>query len=288
MSDLTKGILSAIIASVSIAFMGVFVKFTGTSFDNFTLLFFRFFISLIIILPLIHRDKNFSFRIKYPFLYLWRILFGFLAIAFYFLAIQKIPLVNAILLESTYPVFVPIVIFLVTKEKTNTKVILGILISFVGIILILKPDKNIIDIDSLIGLAAGVCAAVSYVFLRLVLYKDNTQSNNILFYFFLSCSIASFPIMIYKWHTQNLELILLLIGIGISGYGYQFFITKALKYASVKVISPLIYISVIVGGISDWLFWGTTVSYLTFIGAIITVLGAIIAILCRDKMIMSK
>jgi drug/metabolite transporter (DMT)-like permease len=288
MTDLTKGILSAIIASISIAFMGVFVKFTGTGFDNFTLLFFRFFISLIIILPLIYKDKNFTFKIKYPFLYLWRVIFGFLAIGFYFLAIQKIPLVNAILLESTYPVFVPIVIFLLTREKTNSKVILGILISFVGIILILKPNRNIIDINSLIGLAAGICAAISYVFLRLILYKDKTQANNVLFYFFLFCSIVSFPIMLYKWHNPTTEQILLLIGIGVSGYGYQFFITKALKHASVKVISPLIYVSVIVGGISDWLFWGTTISYLTFIGAIITVFGAIIAILCRDKIIISK
>ena len=288
MTDLSKGIFSAIIASVSIALMGIFVKFTGTDFDNFTLLFFRFFISLIIILPIIYRDKNFSLKIRYPFLYLWRVVFGFLAIGCYFLAIQKISLVNAVLLESTYPVFVPIVIFLLTKEKTNIKVLLGIIISFLGIILILKPGKNIIDINSLIGLAAGICAAVSYVFLRLVLYKDKSLSNNILFYFFLFCSIVSFPIMLLKWHKPTLEQMLFLIGIGISGYGYQFFITKALKHASVKVISPLIYISVIIAGFSDWLFWDTTLSYITLSGAIITILGAIITILFRDKTIISK
>ena len=288
MSDLSKGILFAVIASVSIAFMGVFAKLLGNNFNNFTLLFFRFFISLIIFLPIILKDKTFSFKIKFPKLYFFRILFGFMAIAFYFLAILKIPLVNAILLESSYPVFVPIVIFILTREKTNAKVMCGIVISFIGLALILRPGKDIIDINSIIGLAAGVCAAVSYVFLRLVLYKDKSQANNILFYFFLCCSLFSFPFMVASWHTPNFKEIIFLMLLGLFGYGYQLFITKALKFASVKVVSPLIYVSVIVGGVADWVLWGTTLSPLSLFGAVLTVAGAVTAILFRDKLLISK
>ena len=288
MSDLSKGIISAVIASISIALMGVFAKTLGSNFSNFKILFFRFFISLIIFLPVILKDKIFSFKIKYPKLYFFRIIFGFFAIAFYFLAIQKIPLVNAVLLESAYPVFVPIVVLIVAREKTNYKVISGIIISFIGIVLILKPGKDIIDINSLIGLSAGICAAVSYVFLRLVLFKDKTQSSNILFYFFLCCSLGSFPFMLINWHTPNLTEILYLILVGITGYGYQFFITNALKFSSVKVISPLIYISVIIAGLLDWIIWGTTLTALTVTGAVITILGAIMAIIFRDKLILYK
>ncbi|MCF7791529.1 MAG: DMT family transporter [Victivallales bacterium] len=288
MSDLSKGIISAILGSVSIAFMGVSVKLIGDNYSNFTLLFFRFFISLLILLPLILRDRNFSFKIKFPVLYFFRILFGFIAIACYFFAILKIPLTNAILLESTYPVFVPIVIFLITKEKTNLKVIAGIIISFIGITLIIQPDKNIVDIDSLIGLSAGICAAVSYVFLRLVLFNDKTQVNNILFYFFLFCTLVSAPIMLADWHTPDLTHLIILISVGLFGYGYQFFVTNALKLASVKIVSPLIYISVIIGGFADWLIWNDCLPMSMYFGSAITILGAVITILFRDKYILKK
>jgi len=64
---MTKGIYFGILAAVSVAVMGVFVKLIETDQNNFTILFFRFIISLLIILPLILKDKNFSFKIKFPY-----------------------------------------------------------------------------------------------------------------------------------------------------------------------------------------------------------------------------
>ena len=285
MSDTAKGICFAIIGAISIALMGVFVKFIGTSTNNLTILFFRFIISLVILLPIICRDKNFSFKIRFPLYLSLRLIFGITAIACYFYAIQHIKLVNAILLGSTYPIFVPIIIFILTRQKTNKKVVLGILVSFVGIILVLNPGRDIFQSTySLIGLTSGIFMAVAYVFLRAMLSRDRTQLLNLLFYFFLVGAIISLPYMIIHWQPLTTFQWTCLIGVGLFGYGYQFCQTKALQFASLRVISPLIYISVLVGGVFDWIIWDTTMSYLTLTGAIITITGAIIVILNRNRL----
>jgi len=71
--------------------------------------------------------------------------------------------------------------------------------------------------------------------------------------------------MIFEMKLIDTYQWIFLIGVGIFGYGYQYFMTKALQLASVRIISPLIYISVIIGGCFGWLIWGVTPSYFTLV-----------------------
>jgi len=283
MSDTVKGIYFAIIGAFSIAAMGVFVKYIGTDLSSITILFFRFAISLLILLPFIFRSKTFSFKIQFPYHLTLRILTGITAMLLYFIAIQHINLVNAILLESAYPIFVPIIIFFLTGQKTNKKVMWGIIISFIGIIIILHPGADIFQPYSLIALLSGICAGIAYVFLKIMLSKDKTQMLNLLFYFFLFGSLIPLPYVIINWKPLSQFHMICLLGVGVFGYGYQYFITKALQHASVRIVSPLVYVSVITGGYLDWLLWNNVPSYLTLIGTVITIFGAIVVILYRNQ-----
>ena len=283
MSDTVKGIYFAIIGAFSLAAMGVFVKYIGTELSSITILFFRFAISLAMLLPFILRDKTFSFKIKFPYQLTIRIIAGIIAIIFYFIAIQHIALINAILLESTYPIFVPIIIFFLTGQKTNRKVMWGIIVSFVGIVIILRPGTDIFQSYSIVALLSGIFAGIAYVFLKIMLSKDKTQMLNLLFYFFLFGSLIPLPYVIMYWKPLSLFHLFCLLGVGVFGYGYQFFITKALQHAPVRIVSPLVYVSVLSGGVLDWILWNTTLSYATLIGTVITIFGAVVVILNRNK-----
>jgi drug/metabolite transporter (DMT)-like permease len=283
MSDTVKGIYFAVIGAFSIAAMGVFVKYIGTELSSITILFFRFAISLVILLPFIFRSKTFSFKIKFPYQLAVRVISGVMAMTLYFIAIQHINLVNAILLESAYPIFVPIIVFFLTGQKTNRKVMWGIVVSFVGIVIILQPGTDIFQPYSIVALLSGIFAGIAYVFLKMMLSKDKTQMLNLLFYFFLFGSLIPLPYVIIHWKPLSSFLLLCLFGIGLFGYGYQYFITKALQHASVRIVSPLVYVSVLSGGFLDWILWNTTPSYITLIGTVITIFGAVIVILNRNK-----
>lgn len=248
------------------------------------LIFFRFSMSLILLLPWVIKNPNFTFRVHKPVQYLIRILSALLALFFVFYAIKFIPLVDALLLNNTSPLFVPLIAWLLTGAKTPAKALFGIVLGFFGIAIILHPGLKIMSLASLIALASGLFAALAIVQMRLI--SKTSQTIQMLFYYFLISTIISGIITALQWKSPlDFEIWVLLLGIGIFGTLYQVFATMAYVTAPVRLISPLVFLTVIFGGLFDWLLWGNTPSLLTCIGALLVIIGAIITIYFGQKSI---
>jgi len=116
------------------------------------------------------------------------------------------------------------------------------------------------------------------------LSKDRTQFNAVLVWYFFYCAILSGFFMIFDFTIPNMKEFFYLLLIGIFGYFFQYMMTKALQYAPVRLISPIMYFSVLFAGGFDWLIWGITPHTFTIIGAAMTILGAIYVILNRKTL----
>jgi drug/metabolite transporter (DMT)-like permease len=278
-----RGIVYTLISALSIAIMGVFIKEIGVALPNATVLFFRFLFSLLVLVPLIFKSNDFSFKVKSPGSLFIRSLMGLLAMASYFYAIKYIPLVNVILLQNTRPIFVPILVFLLFRKRTSKSVILGIIVSFVGIAIIINPSAGVFQPVSFWALAAGLFSAVAIIMLKVFMRENNYKTLEALFYYFLFSTVVTGFMMIFYWVTPTLYQFLLLIGVGVFGTLYQFYMTTSLKYIPVKLAAPLMFFAVIFGGLAGWLFWGETSSWLSIIGIIITILGAVLVIYFNAK-----
>lgn len=277
------GVLYGIIFAFSLALMSVFVKLIGKDLSTSMLIFFRFGTSLILIAPWIITDANFSFKIQQPLRYSIRILAALLALFCVFYVIKFIPLVDVLLLNNTAPLFVPIIAFILTGAKTPKKAIFGIVLGFIGVGIILNPGKEIFSSTaSLIALASGILAALAIVQMRLI--SKTSTTKQMLFYYFLVSTIVAGIFAILQWQTpENLHIWFLLLGIGIFGTLYQLFATLSYVTAPVRLMSPLVFLMVIFGGIFDWLIWGNLPTLLTIIGAIFVVIGAIITVYFGQK-----
>jgi len=280
------GVLFGIISSFSFALMSVFVKLIGKDLPTSMLLFFRFSTSLILIAPWILTDTNFTFKVHQPIRYVVRIFAALLALFLVFYAIKFIPLVDALLLNNTAPLFVPIIAFIITGAKTPKKAIFGIVLGFVGVGIILNPGKEIFSsAASLIALVSGVLAALAIVQMRVI--SKTSTTKQMLFYYFLVSTIAAGILAILQWETpENLRIWLFLLGIGLFGTLYQLFATLSYVTAPVRLMSPLVFLMVVFGGVFDWLLWGNLPSLLTIVGAIFVVAGAIITVYFGQKEIL--
>src|SRR5579872_3054697 len=127
------GIFYAIISSLCFSLMSVLVKQIGDSLPTSILIFFRFGVSLILLLPWLIKNPHFTFKINKPLHYVVRILSALLALFFVFYAIKFIPLVDALLLNNTVPLFVPIIAWLMVGAATPKKAYIGIGFGFIGI-----------------------------------------------------------------------------------------------------------------------------------------------------------
>ena len=110
--------------------------------------------------------------------------------------IKFISLVDAILLNNTAPLFVPIVALLITGAKTPRKVWWGIVIGFIGVALVLHPGPQLFQLTSFIGLASGVLAAIAIVQIW-VLSKTSTITQ-MFFYYFLIGTVASSAFALFQ------------------------------------------------------------------------------------------
>jgi len=280
-----RGVLYGILNALVVVYMGVLVKLAG-DIPSDVLVFARVGIGFILFLPIL-LWKHVSFKLHKVKLHLFRGIVGISALFCFFYALQRLTLVNAILLSNTIPLFVPIVVLLWLKLKIPKKRIVFMLTGFIGIALVLKPDMGIFSWPSIVGLGTGVLGAIALVTVRQLTKTEDSQT--IVFYFLAIASIIS--LIPALWHFRLLELgrvWLYLLGIGLGGMLYQVLITETYRYLPASKASCLVYLSVVFGGFAEWLFWGQIPDFFTIMGCVLVILGGMATVLDKSPAVPLK
>lgn len=278
--NIRQGILFGLFSAFFFALMSQLVKMLGPGTPVSMLIFFRFFLSFIVLLPFLIRDRNFKFKLipSHPGMYLIRIVCPIVALAIIFFSLTRFELVNVLLLQNSAPLFVPILAWLITGVNTPNKVKIGLVIGFIGVAVTLNPTANIFkDLYSLIPLLAGLMIAFTILYIRLI-GKVNTPMQILFYYFYFSALISGFFVL-FEWKTpENLEQWLLILGISISGLLYQVLSTYSYLKAPVRLMSPFVFMQTVFGGVLDWIIWNNIPGVSTIIGAILVITGGVITV----------
>lgn len=261
-----------LLASIAYACMGALVK-TGGNISDQQLVFARNFICLLTLLPWLFFPKPKPLKTEVFFTHFIRAMAGLLNMYCFFYSIRYIILTDAMLLNNTMPLFVPIVAWIWKGKKISYKLILPLIIGFLGVILILKPGVGIFKPAALIALASGIFMSISMTGIR-ELGKIEPIYRILFYYFFLSTFVSAIP-LVWAWQSHTPLAWLILVGVGIFAAIYQYFLTLGYQYGSASKISPLIYFAVILSGIFDWAFWHVTPTALSFLGVALVAIGAI-------------
>lgn len=285
--NIQRGCMFALMAALSYAVMSVLVKIVGQSLPTSLVLFFRFASSLILLLPWLITDSTFTLKMTQPGRYAARILTALVALFLFFYAIKFIPLVDALLLNNTAPLFMPILVLLFTGARTPKKVWWGIMLGYIGIVIVLHPSGEFFKPTSIIALISGILAAFAILQIRLL--AKTTPVKQMLFYYFLVSTIVLGFFAGYQWQTPgSIYLWLLLIGIGIFGTLYQVFSTLSYATAPVRLMSPLTFMTVVFGGLFDWFLWGHVPSLTAGVGFTLVIIGSIITIYFGQELVAIK
>lgn len=287
---LNKAIPLVIIAAFFNTLMIVLVKIATDYCTVLMILFFRFFVSLIIILPLLPFNKEKKpvtvyLKTQRLSLQLVRGLFSTVSVLCYFYAAKYITLADATVLFNAAPFFIPIISFFWGNIKIIKTLWIGIGVGFIGTLFILHPGKELLHPIAMIGLFSGFCAAMAYVASRYLIYTE-PHKRNIFYYFLFGTLLSMLLLALFPKDIQfnfNWEQILILIGAGVFSYLYQLFMTLGTKYAPVRLATPLLYSSVIFSLIFDWYIWGVHPSMSSIIGISLIILGAILLLVLYPK-----
>lgn len=275
----TQNIKLAIILAVVAAFMyalaGVFVKLIGNAIPTTMVVFFRFSLSLLILIPWFIKDPE-LLQVKQPIQFISRSICGMLSLACMFYALKTLSLADGLLLNNTNALFVPLVAWFMLKTITPLKIWASIIIGFIGVIFILHPDTGVFNSAAFIGLASGLFGGISLVQLRQLTKTSTTQQ--ILFYYFITGALITGMGLPFLWKTPTLQTWLLLLGVGIVSTIFQVFVVLSFTYAPVRLMSAVLFSAVAFGAFFDWLLWDQIPDLLTIFGMMLVIMGGVAAI----------
>lgn len=279
-----------LLAALTNALMIFLVKIASNSLPVSTILFSRYLITLIMIMPILAWNpatKRFIKSIKterLP-LHLFRDVVGFICLYSYFYAAKFITLADATVLFNTAPLFIPLIAYIWQKLKIFHRLWLGIGIGFVGVILLLHPGKEALRVASFVGLLSGFTGAIVIVGNRLLTYTE--PPTRTMFYYFVVGTILGFIVMFMQtphfWENISWREGTLLLAIGILGYLYQYFNISSTKHAPVRLSSVFLYTTVIFSLFFDWAFWKKTPTMLSAVGIALIIIGGVLLVLLYPK-----
>ena len=161
-----KAIICMVLAYISIALMGVFVKYASDELPSSEILFSRFLIGFIFLLPFMIRDGDFKVELsQWPFLVM-RNLAGIASMLLTFYTIKYLPISIAVLLMNTSALFVPLLLF-VLRTRTPLNVLACSFLGFAGVSIIMLTDSSKHFELQHIGYALGAAFLAAMAFISL-------------------------------------------------------------------------------------------------------------------------
>jgi drug/metabolite transporter (DMT)-like permease len=193
-----------------------------------------------------------------------------------FVAVKKMPLVNAVLLANSAPLFIPLVGRVWLKKAVRAPVLAGLGVGFVGVVLVLRPGLALFTNPvALIALAAALCSAFALVSVNQL--SETEPAPRVLFYYFFVSTLASLPFAMRAWVAPTSIQWVFLGGIGLMMAVSQVLILEAYRHATASRIAAFNYTVVIFSGLIGWVVWKDAPGWLSLVGVLLVTTGGILS-----------
>ncbi len=266
-----RGILMMIIATICFSLMAAMVKFLR-HLPVMEIIFFRN-IPIMLIIPLILKNKKISFWGNNKPLLLFRSLLSGFAVIAYFYTITVMILTDAVTIKQLSPIFIILLASIFLGEKINLKKITIFVLAFLGTLLVVKPGFHLDIYPAIIALMGAISTAVSHVSIRSLRLTDHPLV--IVNYFGYSIGLISLGILLWQSNfiiPDALSLFVLIL-LGLAGLGGQFALTKAYQMAPTKLVSLYLYLQIIFGVMLGVLFFKEIPDLFTIFGASLIIIS---------------
>lgn len=254
--------------------MGICIRYASHTVDNYTIVFFRNVVGLILFLPFIFKQGIGFVKTEKLWMHSWRSVVGLAAMYGFFYAIAHLKLSNAMVFTYSSPIFIPVIAWLFLKEKITIAMLCAAGLGFIGVFCVAKPDQGLLNWISVIGIASSLLASMAFVTVRALTQTEPPE--RIVFYFCLIGSALSMIPMFWVWRTYHVKELLFLIGAGILANVSQIFMSHAYRLAPAGQIAPVNYMAIIFAGIWGFLLWNEVPDLYSVIGFCIILLAILL------------
>ena len=278
---------SARLAGIGLMLLSIFMfsfgdamgKFLVATYSVGQLLLLRACAALIVLLPMVWRQRAKFMHLERPWLQLLRVALSTLEVAAFFLATVYLPLADVVTYYLACPIFVTALSAIVLRERVGWRRWSAVLIGFCGVLIALRPSSQTVSWPAMIALGGSLSFAVLMLITRSLRATPDIVLASSQFGGTFLLGLLMSPI---GWVTPTLGSLALFAAAGITSVVALLCINRSLKLAPASVVVPYQYSMIVWAVIFGFVVWGDVPSLSTLIGAAI-IIGAGLYIFLREQ-----
>ena len=244
----------------------------------------RYTVQAVIVTVLILPKINVYGRTNYPKLQFLRSVALMMATTLFFFAFSRLGLAEASAIFNISPVLITLGAFLFLREQIGPRRLIGIIVSLLGALIIIRPGTGVFSIYALLPLGAAIFYSTYSLATRFVGTDESPWTS--LFCSAIFGAICYSIYIAFYWNPMSNNAILLTIIIGLFGTAGHICLIRALTLGEASLVAPFIYTNLLFTTTWGFVLFGNLPDFWTIVGALIIV-AAGIYVWARDRAVSS-
>ncbi len=240
----------------------------------------RYTVQAVIVTVFILPKINVYGRTNYPKLQFLRSVALMMATTLFFFAFSRLGLAEASAIFNISPVLITLGAFLFLREQIGPRRLIGIIVSLLGALIIIRPGTGVFSIYALLPLGAAIFYSTYSLATRFVGTDESPWTS--LFYSAIFGALCYSIYIAFYWNPMSNNAILLTIIIGLFGTAGHICLIRALSIGEASLVAPFIYTNLLFTTTWGFVLFGNLPDFWTIVGALIIV-AAGIYVWARDR-----
>ncbi len=270
------GTTMMILAAALFSTMAVFVRLASSSVPTGEIVFIRYGLSTLLFYGL-YRFARLPIRPVNTRLLIMRSVAAAFGGVFYFFAVSRITMGEAVILKYLYPFFAVGTAALLYGEKTDRTVVVLIVMSVAGVVVMVNPAHFDPQPGYIWGILTGLSAGAAVAFVRKL--RDTDDSSTIMFFTSATGVVVSAPLALKGFAVPVGVPLLLVLGASFCGIGAQFVLVYGMRYIKTGAACVVMAFEVVLSAFLGWLVLDQTVDPHHVAGGLLILSGGFIIIL---------
>ena len=272
-------VLLMILSGVCFVAMHGAAKYLADEVHIFEIVFLRCALVVVILSPFLFKEGKKSLFTKQPKNQIYRIVTNSIAILLFFYGLSISPLSLATVLNFTAPIFTVIFAVIFLKEKLTTHRLISLLLGFIGVMCVLRPDLSL-NLGGLLVLLSSLVWASSLIFIKKLTKTDSAVTISL--YAGVGMMPATFAAAYPYLEEINFVQFLFILFIAVSGTTAQTLLNSALKRGDLSFLLPLDFLRLIWSVLLGIALFGESTSVFLWVGGLF-ILGASTLIVTSER-----
>lgn len=214
-----------------------------------------------------------------------RAFMGMIAMWCTFQSFAMLPVAEATTLHFTSTFLLTLLAIPVLKEKVGPWRGGAIVMGFIGVLLVLRPDMAGDKAGQIIALCAALIMAMNMLLVRTLQNRVSAQALTL--YFHILGTLVLLPFVIINWEMPSFNGWLYMLGAGLSAGYAQILLNRSYLIAPAAFVSSFSYIQIVFVTLAGWLVFGNIPTHSFLLGAGIIVAGGVL-IAVREALLRRK